>query len=78
MTPWEIIKKGTVIIDNDSFGKTGNKRPNISFWLDDQKTTRVAVWISGEKATYQVTKNNNLISSVSSTLKDSPDDELPF
>lgn len=88
--PWKVLKKGKLEIKKGEIGAFGGERPHISLWLDENKDTRVAIWLSDDNqiASYQITSNNYKIPTVSENINidinknininEDEDDDLPF
>lgn len=59
--PWITMTSGIVPIKKSELGKNGGEKPNIAFWVDEKEDIRVAIWIQGEQASFQVTKQNKYL-----------------
>jgi hypothetical protein len=87
LKPWEVINSGKVRITKGIIGKSGQEKPHISFWVDEQNDVRVAIWIDDNGLAYfQVTKNNSVLKT-SKTINptknttisnETKEDDLPF
>jgi hypothetical protein len=61
--PWIVINSGKTPIVKGEIGKFGGEKPHISFWIDENKDIRVAIWDNGDgTAHFQVTSKNDLLS----------------
>ena len=59
MDKWTVINKGVVPFQKGIIGKHGGERPHISFFVDEDKDIRIAIWDLGNgTASYQITTNN--------------------
>jgi|LakMenEpi03Aug12_release.lakeMendotaPanAssembly.Ray.scaffolds.fasta_scaffold506730_2 hypothetical protein len=92
--PWLVINSGKTTVTKGEIGKFGGEKPHISFWIDKNEDTRIALWDNGDGTVYfQVTKKNNLLKTPtliesredvliadkpSVTVKVEDDDDLPF
>jgi hypothetical protein len=92
--PWIVINNGKTPITKGVIGKFGGEKPHISFWIDEKKDIRVAIWDNGDgTAHFQVTQKNDLLTTPKAIEKredqvdDIPlpsvqiqveDDDLPF
>jgi hypothetical protein len=62
MDKWTVINKGVVPFQKGIIGKKGGERPHISFFVDEDKDIRIAIWDLGNgTASYQITTNNQML-----------------
>jgi hypothetical protein len=90
--PWLVINSGKTPVTKGEIGKFGGEKPHMSFWIDKNEDTRVAIWDNEDGTiSFQVTKKNELLKTPKPTesreniipintpsVKVEEDDDLPF
>jgi len=84
--PWLVINSGKTPVTKGVIGKFGGEKPHMSFWIDKNQDTRVAIWDNKDgTVSFQVTQKNAYLTTPKpiefredEIPKTKEDDGLPF